>query len=75
MNSQLSTTFVAFGFAIRAISPVITPSSIVVNVAFSSFFANSTSSGVLSSSPRFAKAPVQAKINATGFVEVLSPFW
>ena len=58
----------------RAKSFVILPCSIVVNVAFSSLSANAISSGKLSSSPRFLKAPVQAKIVATELVDVSSPF-
>ena len=54
-------------------SPVISPSSMVRTVASSSFFANAESSGMPSSSPRFASAPVQAKIVATELVEVSSP--
>ena len=41
--------------------------------AFSSFAAKSISSLLPSSSPRFASAPVHAKIVAMGFVEVFSP--
>ena len=37
--------------------------------------AKSTTSGVPSSSPRRAMAPVQAKIEATELVEVSSPRW
>ena len=74
IKSQEFRTFFAAGLAIRAISPVIMPASIVSSVAFSRRFAKSTSSGVPSSSPRFARAPVQAKISATGLVEVFSPF-
>ena len=54
-------------------SPVISPSSMVRTVAFSSYFANAESAGMPSSSPRFASAPVQAKIVATELVEVSSP--
>ena len=71
---QLSKTLTGAGLARRARSPVIMPSSIVESVAFSSFLAKSTRSFVPSSYPRFASEPVQAKINATGFVEVFSPF-
>ena len=73
MKAHESRTCFAGGFARRARSPVIVPSSITSRVAFSSFFAKSTSSGVPSSSPRFARAPVHAKIVATGFVDVFSP--
>lgn len=48
------------------------PSSIVSIVAFSSLSAKFISSGRLSSSPRFLRAPVQAKRVATEFVEVSS---
>ena len=55
-------------------SPVIFPLSMVATVACSSFLANAHSSGVPSSSPRFASAPVHAKMVATELVEVSSPF-
>jgi len=65
------------GFSIdvmRAKSFVILPSSIVLMHAFSSLSANAESSGILSNSPRFLRAPVQAKMVATEFVDVSSPF-
>ena len=41
---------------------------------FSSLSANTPSCGILSSSPRLRSAPVHAKIVATEFVDVSSPF-
>ena len=46
-------------------SPVISPLSIVSMTALSSFLAKAVSSGILSSSPRFASAPVHAQMVAT----------
>ena len=59
---------------ISARSFVIFPDSIVAIVAFSSLFAKSTRASMPSSSPRFLSAPVHAKIVATEFVDVSSPF-
>ena len=47
--------------------------SLAETVAFSSFLAKATSSGMPSSSPRLASAPVHAKMVATEFVEVSCP--
>ena len=73
MNSQEFRICFAGGLERAAKSPVMYPSSIVLKVDFSSFLAKSTQSAVPSNSPRFARAPVHAKIVATGFVEVFSP--
>ena len=51
-----------------------TPPSMVSMAASSSVSANSTTSGVPSSSPRLRRAPVQAKMEAMELVEVFSPF-
>ena len=72
-----SSLFNTVGFSsdvIRARSFVILPSSIVERVAFSSLSANYINSLYPSSSPRFLNAPVHAKIVATEFVDVSSPF-
>ena len=50
------------------------PDSMVSITLCSSAFANRTTSGVPSSSPRFASAPVHAKMVAVEFVEVGRPF-
>ena len=55
-------------------SPVMTPSLRVSKQASSSFPANRTRSASPSSSPRFRRAPLQAKMVAMGLVEVFSPF-
>ena len=55
-------------------SPVISPSSMAERVARSSFFANAARGALPSSSPRFLRAPVHAKMVATELVDVSSPF-
>ena len=59
---------------VSARSFVISPLSMVSMVAFSSLSAKSIRSLLPSNSPRFLKAPVQAKMVATELVEVSSPF-
>lgn len=71
---SLFNTVTSFKEVIRARSLVILPLSMVERVAFSSLSANSTSSLMPSNSPRFLNAPVHAKMVATEFVEVSSPF-
>ena len=63
-----------FKEVINAKSFVILPLSIVDNVAFSRASANFIRSALLSNSPRLRSAPVHAKIVATEFVDVSSPF-
>ena len=58
---------------ISARSPVITPPSMVSITAFSRRPAKADRSFSPSSSPRYLSAPVQAKMVATGLVEVSSP--
>ena len=55
-------------------SPVIIPALRVSRVAFSRAEAKSARGRFPSSSPRLARAPLQAKMVATGLVEVFSPF-
>ena len=74
MKSSLLSTV---GFSIVVISArslVISPDSMVAMVAFSSLSAKSINAWLWSSSPRFLRAPVQAKMVATELVEVSSPF-
>ena len=74
MNSQELAVWVLKPGSTRPVkSVVIVPDFIVSRLAFSSLSAKLTSSGRLSSSPRFFSAPVQAKIVAIGFVEGFSP--
>ena len=74
INSSLFTAFTFSRVVISAKSFVIVPLSIVSNVAFSSLSANVINSLLPSNSPRFLNAPVHAKIVATEFVDVSSPF-
>ena len=61
-------------FGTKFSTPVMMPAFMVSRVAFSSRSPKATSSGRSSSSPRFFRAPDQAKMVAVGFVEVVSPF-
>ena len=73
MKPWVLTRAAGAGVAIAARSLVMVPVSMVSSTALSSMRANSVTSGVPSSSPRFAIAPVQAKIVAVELVEVASP--
>ena len=72
-NVSVSTVRLLFSLDIAARSPVIIPSLIVSNIAFSSLSAYSHNEGVESSSPLLRRAPVHAKTVATGLVDVFSP--
>uniref|UniRef100_A0A2M4D470 Putative secreted protein n=1 Tax=Anopheles darlingi TaxID=43151 RepID=A0A2M4D470_ANODA len=70
-----------FSFVLRAPwmqmarSFVILPDSMQSTHAFSRAVANRASSGVLSSFARCSSPRVQAKMEATGLVDVGRPFW
>ena len=70
-QNSVKTTFDLYVIAARFLSMM--PSSIVCTDAFSSLSAYSHNAGILSSSPRFLRAPLHAKIVAMGLVEVFSP--
>ena len=74
IKSSLFTVVTFSKVVISARSFVIVPPSIVSIVAFSSLSANDTNSSIPSNLPRFLRAPDHAKIVATEFVEVSSPF-
>ena len=72
MKSRLDTGF-GLSSERSARSPVMIPASMVANVDDSSFVEKSTKAWLSSSSPLFLRAPDQAKIVATGLVDVVSP--
>ena len=73
MNSSVVSTVGVSPVQSAARSFVMRPEEITSRQERSSALANSASAGIPSSSPRFASAPVQAKMVAIGFVEVFSP--
>ena len=74
INPSLDNTTGFSIVVIRARSFVILPFSIVVRHACSNLSANTSYSLFPSNSPRFHNAPLHAKIVATEFVDVSSPF-